>query len=111
MGKRKMRPCSAFMACVLIALMPGLSYAQERSIHSPILHVNVDKGWLTVDANGIVTVEASEAARPHLAKLPEAGMIEIVVEMRGTRSPPLLKRWKLTSGESTCRVFDGTSCK
>ena len=105
------RLCAGFTASALIALVPGLSYAQERSIRSPILHVNAEKGWLTVDAGGILTVEASEAARPHLAKLPQAGMIDLVVEMRGTRSPPLLKRWNLTSGESTCRVFDGTSCK
>jgi hypothetical protein len=56
-------------------------------------------------------VEASDAARPHFSKLPPAGMIEIVVEMRGGNSPPLLKSWRLASGDSTCRVFDGTSCQ
>ena len=37
-------------------------------------------------------------------------MIDIVVELRGD-DPPLLKRWKVMSGETTCRVFDGKDCK
>ena len=98
------------LVCALLAVVSPAN-AQERSIRSPITHVNAEKGWITLDADGrIFTVEASEAARPHLFKLPHAGTIEVIVQMRGS-DLPLLKRWTLVSGESTCRVFDGKLCK
>ena len=32
-------------------------------------------------------------------------------EMRGSEQAPLLKTWKVKSGESTCMYFDGKVCK
>ncbi|HET8563223.1 MAG TPA: hypothetical protein VFM35_05055, partial [Candidatus Binatia bacterium] len=58
----------------------------------------------------VFAVEASEAAKPHLDKLPISGMIDLVVELRG-ENPPLIKSWKLAAGESSCKIFDGQSCK
>jgi len=105
------RACLVAPAFALLAMLPLLSNAQERLITSPITHLNAEKGWLTLNADGrIFTVEASPAARPHINKLPHAGTIEVFVEMRAN-DLPLLKRWKLLSGESTCKVFDGKSCR
>jgi hypothetical protein len=55
-------------------------------------------------------VEVPEAAKPHLEKLPVSGMIDIVVEMRADNAP-LLKTWKVAGGESSCKHFDGKTCK
>lgn len=104
-------PSVAVLGFAVLAMVPLASSAQERVITSPITHLNAEKGWLTLNADGrIFTVEASEAARAHLRQLPHAGTIEVVVEMRGS-DLPLLKKWNLLSGESACRVFDGKSCK
>jgi hypothetical protein len=98
------------IAIFFVAAAPA--QAEDRAIYSPIIHVNLEKGWLVVSADGkVFAVEASEPAKPHLSKLPPAGMIDIVVELRGADQPPLLKKWKLASGESSCKVFDGTACK
>lgn len=97
----------------LLALIPAtLVHAEDRSIYSPLILVNAEKGYIVVSADGkVFPVEATAAAKPHLSKLPPAGMIDIVVELRGGGQPPLLKTWKLASGESTCKIFDGSACK
>src|SRR5918994_1015943 len=97
----------------LLALIPAaFVYAEDRSIYSPLILVNAEKGYIVVSADGkVFPVEASPAAKPHISKLPPSGMIDIVVELRGTDQPPLLKKWKLASGESTCKIFDGAACK
>ena len=57
-----------------------------------------------------LAVEVPEAGRPHIEKLPQSGLVDIVVETRDGQ-PPLLKSWKVKSGESTCLHFDGKVCK
>jgi hypothetical protein len=85
--------------------------AEEKSIYSPIIQIDKEKGWLVVSSNGAVfAVEASAAAKQHLDKLPASGMIDIVVETRPD-GPPILKSWKLAAGESSCKTFDGKTCK
>lgn len=85
--------------------------AEEKSYYSPIIMVDLQKGWLVISNSGAVfAVEASPEAKPHLEKLPTSGLIDVVVEIR-EGAPPLLKRWKLASGESSCKVFDGKTCK
>ena len=100
-------------ALILIGSLVGASpaRAEDKSIYSPIIHVDKEKGLLWVSADGkVFPVEASEAAKPNLAKLPVSGLIDIVVEVRpGT--VPLLKKWKLAGGESECKHFDGSACK
>jgi hypothetical protein len=89
----------------------SLSVAEDRSIFSPIIHVDAAKGLLVVSVdNAVIAVEGTEAAKPHMSKLPVGGMIDIVVEIRSAQ-PPLLKTWKVAAGESTCKHFDGTTCK
>lgn len=89
----------------------GPAAAEDKSFFSPIIDVNTEKGFIVVSADGkVFPVEASETAKPHLGKLPISGMIDLVVELRG-ESPPLIKTWKVAGGESSCKVFDGKTCK
>jgi hypothetical protein len=85
--------------------------AEDKSIYSPIILVDKQKGYILVSSDaGVIAVEASDAAKPHLGKLPPSGMIDIVVELR-PGNPPLLKSWKLAAGESECKHFDGQTCR
>ena len=85
--------------------------AEDKSFFSPIIEINAEKGFIVVSADGkVFAVEASETAKPHLGKLPISGMIDLVVELRG-ENPPLIKTWKVAGGESSCKVFDGKTCK
>jgi hypothetical protein len=87
------------------------THAEEKSIYTPIIHIDKEKGWILVSNSGAVFyVQASEAARPHIEKLPVSGLIDLVIEPQ-PNGPPIIKSWKLASGESTCKVFDGKSCK
>jgi len=84
--------------------------AKDQSILGPIMHVDKEKGFLLVSGDsGVVTVEASKAAKPHLTKLPRSGIVDIVVEIRPGK-PPLLKTWKVARGQSSCQHFNGKSC-
>jgi hypothetical protein len=89
--------------------MPAL--AEDKSFYSPIIHVDKEKGFIVVSSSGkVFQVEVPDTAKPHLEKLPVSGMIDIVVEMRDGNTP-LLKTWKVAGGESSCRQFDGKTCK
>jgi hypothetical protein len=101
------------LALLPLCLLAGLSAAsaEDKSIYSPLIHVDKEKGYIVVSVDGsVIAVEASEAAKPHLARLPPSGMIDIVVELR-PGNPPLLKTWKLMAGESDCKHFDGKTCR
>jgi hypothetical protein len=37
--------------------------------------------------------------------------VDFIVEMRENGQAPLLKTWKVKSGETSCTYFDGTTCK
>jgi hypothetical protein len=94
---------------VWLAAMPAR--AEDKSFYSPIIHVDKEKGVIVVSNSGkVFAVEVPELARPHLEKLPVSGMIDIVVEMRDNNAP-LLKTWKVAGGESSCKQFDGKTCK
>jgi len=98
----------AFFLCLLASPVS----AKTKSIFSPIIDVDEKLGFLFVSSgSGIVIVQASEAAKPHLGKLPIGGMIDLVVEYKKGRKAPLLKSWKVVAGESECKIFDGTGCK
>jgi hypothetical protein len=100
------------LAATLISIAcPGLSSAEDKSIFSPIIHVDKGKGYIVVSSDGkVFAVEVDEAAKPHLEKLPVSGMIDMVVELRPGNTP-LLKKWKVAGGESACKEFDGKNCK
>ncbi|MFM8551806.1 MAG: hypothetical protein ACKOCD_05740 [Nitrospiraceae bacterium] len=102
-----------FLAIVVLAgfSWTGPAAAEDKSIYSPIIHVDKEKGYIVVSSSGAVFgVEVPEAAKPHLDKLPVSGMLDIVVELRPGNAP-LLKTWKLAAGDSACKVFDGKVCK
>jgi len=84
---------------------------KQTSFYTPIIRVVPDKGFVLINSgSGVLWVKASKAARPHLSKLPIGGLIDLVVEFQGTPNPPIIKSWKLASGNSACDIFDGTNC-
>lgn len=100
---------------LVIAVLVGFCWiapaaAKDRSILSPIIHVDKVRGFLVVSGDsGAMIVEASKAAKPHLTKLPSTGIIDITVEIRHGQ-PPLLKAWRVARGQSSCPRFNGKSC-
>ena len=104
---------NAFSLVAMVALLCVVppAFAEDKSFYSPIVHVDKEKGFIVISNSGkVFAVEVPEAAKPHLEKLPVSGMIDIVVEMRAD-NPPLLKTWKVAGGESSCKHFDGKTCK
>lgn len=100
---------SVAWADVVLAKMKGNTV---KGLYSAIIQIEPKKGYILVTNNSnVVWVEASKAAKPHIWKLPVGEMIDIVVEMRGNKKPPLMKSWKLVSGESDCKSFDGRRCR
>jgi hypothetical protein len=99
----------AIMLAILFSL--ASAQAEDKSIYSPIILVDKEKGFIVVSDSGkVFAVEVPDTAKPHLEKLPVTGMIDIVVEMRANNAP-LLKTWKVAGGESSCKQFDGKACK
>jgi hypothetical protein len=104
-------PIIALILCLTGIPYPGQAAAAEKSYYSPIINVDVDNSRILISTLGAVFwVEVPEAGRPHMEKLPQSGLVDIVVETRDGQ-PPLLKSWKVKSGESTCLHFDGKTCK
>ena len=97
---------------------------KEASIYNPIIRVmcpaecpvksppNLSKeGFIQIIADSKpIWVKATPEALPHLKKLPVGGLIDLVIEFQGKPNPPLIKSWKLASGDSSCNVFDGKAC-
>lgn len=101
-------------ALAVLAWLGGIgpAAAEDKSYYSPIIQINAKQGYIVIAADGkVFGVAASEEAKPHLDKLPVGGMLDLVVELKAGDDPPVIKRWKLMSGESACKVFDGKSCK
>lgn len=85
--------------------------AEEKSYYSPIIFVDREKGFIVIsDSGAVFGIEVPPEAKPHLDKLPPSGLIDVVVEIRPGNAP-LVKRWKITSGDSACKIFDGKTCK
>ncbi len=93
----------------LIAISPAL--AEERSFYSPVIFIDKEKNQILMSESArVFYIEVSEAAKPHLEKLPQGVLVDFVVEMRGDNLP-LLKTWHVKGGESACMIFDGKTCK
>ena len=112
MSGRLAHTCSIiFLVAMLGLCWAGPAGAEERSYYSPIIYVDKEKGFIVISNSGAVFgVEVAPEARQHLDKLPQSGLIDIVVEIRPNKAP-LVKRWKIASGESACKIFDGKTCK
>src|SRR3970040_457619 len=106
MRGRLLLPSSVIFLAALIGLgWAGPAGAEEKSYYSPIIYVDKEKGFIVISNSGAVFgVEVAPDARQHLDKLPPSGLIDIVVEIRPNNAP-LVKRWKLASGESSCKIF------
>lgn len=93
-------------------LLANSSSAEDKSFYSPVINIDKDAHRILISTLGSVFwIEVPEAAQPHMEKLPLSGLVDFVVEMRGSGQAPLLKTWKVKSGESTCMYFDGKVCK
>ena len=86
--------------------------AEDRSFYSPVIYIDTEKSQILISTSATVFyIEVPEAAKPHMEKLPISGLVDFVVEMRGEDKLPLIKTWKVKSGESTCMHFNGKECK
>lgn len=93
-----------------IAVVPA--FAEDRSFYSPVIYIDKEKSQILISTSATVFyIEVPDAAKPHMDKLPISSLVDFVVEMRGEDKPPLIKTWKVKSGESTCMYFNGKECK
>ena len=95
-----------------LGLLASPSFAEDKSFYSPVIQVDTENHRVLISTFGSVFwVDAPDEAKPHLGKLPVSGLVDFVVEMRGNEQAPLLKTWKVKSGETSCKYFDGKTCK
>jgi len=103
---------TVFFSFILLSLMTPPSFAEERSFYSPIISVDRENHRILISTLGSVFwIDVPDAAKPHLEKLPISGLVDFVVEMRENGQAPLLKTWKVKSGETSCTYFDGKTCR
>ena len=101
------------LSCLLFmfAASTTTAFAEDKSFYSPVIFIDKEKNQILISTSAkVFYIEISEAAKPHIDKLPQGVLVDFVVEMRGDQ-PPLLKKWHVTGGESECMIFDGTKCK
>lgn len=96
----------------IIILSTTNASAEEKSFYSPVIYIDKEAHRVLISTLGSVFwIDVPPAAQPHMETLPISGLVDFVVEMRGKDQAPLLKTWKVKSGESTCMNFDGKACK
>ena len=87
-------------------------FAEDRSFYSPVIYIDKEQSQILISTSArVFYIEVPDAAKPHMEKLPLSGLVDFVVEMRGENQRPLIKTWKVKSGESHCMYFDGKECK
>jgi hypothetical protein len=103
---------TVFSCFSLLGLIAYPSFAEDKSFYSPVIQVDTENHRVLISTFGSVFwIDAPDAAKPHIEKLPVSGLVDFVVEMRGNEQAPLLKTWKVKSGETSCKYFDGKTCK
>lgn len=103
---------TVFSSFFLLGLLASPSIAEDKSFYSPVIHVDKDRNRILISTHGSVFwIDVPDTAKPHIEKLPISGLADFVVEMRGEGQAPLLKTWKVKSGETSCTYFDGKTCK
>lgn len=96
----------------LLGLLPSPGFAEDKSFYSPIIQVDKESHRILISTFGSVFwIDVPDAGKPHIEKLPISGLADFVVEMRGEGQAPLLKTWKVKSGETSCTYFDGKTCR
>ncbi len=100
------------LALFLSAALAGTSHAVDKSFYSPVIHIDVENHRILISQlGGVFYIDVPEIARPHMEKLPISGLVDFVVEVQNENDMPVLKTWKVKSGESTCMYFNGKECK
>jgi hypothetical protein len=95
-----------------LAMMAVPAFAEDRSFYSPVIYIDKEKSQILISTSATVFyIEVPEEAKPHMEKLPISGLVDFVVEIRGEDKLPLIKTWKVKSGESTCMYFNGKECR
>jgi hypothetical protein len=103
---------TGFLTLIFLSLMTHPGLAEEKSFYSPVIQVDTENHRVLISTFGSVFwIDAPDAAKPHIEKLPISGLADFVVEMRGEGQAPLLKTWKVKSGETSCTYFDGKTCR
>jgi hypothetical protein len=112
MSQRRITLLTVYFSFFLLALIPSPSFAEDKSFYSPVIQVDMENHRILISTFGSVFwIDAPDAAKPYIEKLPVSGLVDFVVEMRGNEQAPLLKTWKVKSGETSCKHFDGKACK
>jgi hypothetical protein len=95
-----------------LGLLASPGFAEDKSFYSPVIQVDVDTHRVLISTlGGIFWIDVPDTAKPHIEKLPISGLVDFVVEMRADGQAPLLKTWKVKSGETSCLYFDGKTCR
>ena len=103
---------TVFFSFILLNLTTQPSLAEEKSFYSPVIRVDTENHRILISTLGSVFwIDVPDAAKPHIEKLPISGLADFVVEMRENGQAPLLKTWKVKSGETSCTYFDGKTCR
>jgi hypothetical protein len=102
---------TVFFSLFLLSLIASSSFAEDKSFYSPVIHVDRENHRVLISTlGGVFWIDVPETAKPHIEKLPISGLVDFVVEMRENGQAPLLKTWKVKSGETNCLYFDGKTC-
>ena len=103
---------TVFSSFFLLSLIVSPSFAEEKSFYSPVINIDKESNRILISTHGSVFwIDIPDTAKPHIEKLPISGLADFVVEMRENGQAPLLKTWKVKSGETSCTYFDGKTCK
>jgi hypothetical protein len=105
------------MRIILLVILLSMAqvstgHAVDKSYYSPVIYIDVENHRILIsELGGVFYIDVPDIARPHMEKLPISGLVDFVVEVRGENEMPVLKTWKVKSGESTCMYFNGKECK
>lgn len=97
---------------LLVVGMTSSSQAEDKSFYSPVIYIDVENHRILISQlGGVFYIDVPDIARPHIEKLPISGLVDFVVDWKGDEHMPVIKTWKVKSGESTCMYFNGKECK
>jgi len=112
MPHRRPQLLTVFFSLFLLGLIASSCFAEDKSFYSPVIQVDVDTHRVLISTlGGVFWIDVPDTAKPHIEKLPISGLVDFVVEMRENGQAPLLKTWKVKSGETSCLYFDGKTCR
>lgn len=100
------------LAASLTILIASQSWAEDKSYYSPVIYIDIENHRVLISKlGGVFYIDVPVAARPHMDKLPISGLVDFVVEVKNENQMPVIKTWKVKSGESACMYFNGKECK